>query len=100
MINGFELLPSLGKVYCRGILLQFARLHLNEGEILQVETTVNEKKITKRSPHYNDSLSHVRNAGRFGMCKSFSVVLERASVVNKLPGLLQALESFIQIVIT
>lgn len=57
MINGFELLPSLGEVYCRGILLQFARLHLNEGEILQVETTVNEKKITKRSPHYNDSLT-------------------------------------------
>ena len=40
MIHGLELLPSLCEVDGGWVISQFAGLHLNEGEILQVQTTV------------------------------------------------------------
>jgi len=43
VINWFELFPSLGEVDA-GLVLQVAGLHLNEGQILQVQTTAQCKK--------------------------------------------------------
>ena len=38
MVNWFELFPSLGEVDA-ALIFQVAGLHLNEGQVLQVQTT-------------------------------------------------------------
>ncbi len=53
MVHRLELLPSLREVDGSRVLVQLAGLHLNKGQILQVEPTMKGEEEGKEREHYS-----------------------------------------------